>query len=145
MLQVMEVPGVLQNLSMLELIMKISANVDPTQSQHKDAWIGKLVFALSMLDVVGLMRLRKRMNDNQHSLPYNKLALQAIPELACVCEEVADGVPFQEEEAEVAPAPPPEMAKKLQHNVQEEEFGIMAQQELGIMAQQQAFAQPPSD
>lgn len=143
MLQVMEVPGILQNLPMLELILKISANVDPTQSQHKDVWLGKLVPAISMLDAVSMMRLRKRMCDNQHSLPYNKLALQAIPELAIVCQENEEGVPVQEEEAEFAPAQPPEMAKKLQHNVQEEEFGIIAQQQ--VFAQEQVFAQAPAD
>jgi len=108
--RICDVPNILPNISMLELLIKLSINVDFTRSPHHDTIFAYLSNGFANLPPESQERLRRRLSPMQTGrLPYAKSSARAIQELAFVFQ----GPGAVEEEEDVEDAGPAGVKRRL--------------------------------
>jgi len=81
-LRILDVPNVLNNLTMLELLIKTCVNIDFTKGPHYENILASLQGAFSRLPIEQQQRLQRRLTSEQSMrLPYAKSAVQAVKAL----------------------------------------------------------------
>jgi hypothetical protein len=84
--QILQVPNILSHISMLELLVKISINVDFAKGPHADVIGATLNGAFAKLPEDSQRRLQRRMTSEQSMrLPYSKTSLKSVEILAIFC------------------------------------------------------------
>lgn len=94
--KICQVPNILSNITMLELLIKVSINVDFTKGPFADMILGSLTGAFNALPAESQARLQRRLtSEKSMRLPFVRSGLAAVEQLAFALtppsgEEVAD-------------------------------------------------------
>lgn len=89
--RILEVPNVLANITMLELIIKVSINVDFTSGPHYDVILNALQGAFARLPPESQERLQRRLTSEQSTrLPFARSSLAAVEALQFAMLRPAD-------------------------------------------------------